>query len=114
MPEKTIHFQDGQELTADLPHNTLDPRYSECTDHRLACMCREAHMAEDRHEFIAERELAKRAFNDVLKDHNTFPADGLECRCTGCEIARRVGQVFRSYVDVVYERRDRRLSGGGA
>jgi hypothetical protein len=103
----TVRFQDGKTLTEALPTDTRDPRYEQCTDHQFACMCREAHLAENQREAQIEHEMTKRAFNEVLAGHNTFaPQDPFtECRCTGCEIARRL-RIYRTQWDVRDEHRE--------
>ncbi|MGI5162767.1 hypothetical protein ACQEU3_47175 [Spirillospora sp. CA-253888] len=110
MAERKIRFQDREELVVDLPDNTLDPRYSQCTEHHLACMCREALLAEDASEFRSERDMTQRVFNTVLQGHNTFALDGdtfTQCQCTGCEIARQTHQVYRAPWQVRDDRRRR-------
>ena len=110
----TVTFHDGQKLAAELPRDTLDPRYKLCTDHRFACDCREAELAEDRAEWRGEFETAREVFNRVLAGHRTFadsPAD--VCKCTGCEIARET--FFRRSWDVRKERdRQDRFTDEGA
>lgn len=105
----TVTFQDGQSLTEALPNDTRDPRYDQCTEHRFACMCREALLAENQRESRIERDQTKKVFNEVLAGHNTFcPQDAFtECRCTGCEIARRLRGMYRTRWDVRDERRER-------
>lgn len=84
-----VTFHDGQKLAADLPRNSLDPRYALCHEHRFACDCREAELAEDRDEWRSEFQAAMKVFNQVLAGHRTFADDKSdECKCTGCEIAR--------------------------
>ena len=105
VPLKEVIFQDGQKLYADLPRNTLDVRYPLCVDHRLACLCREAVMAEDRQEYRAELEHARKVFAEVLAGHPTYTADERDqCRCTGCQIARATYGAFRSAWHVWKER----------
>jgi len=73
-----------------VPKNTLDPRYVECVDHHVACDCREAEMAEYRHEASYDRKETENAFASVLFGHPTYGLDDLsQCQCTGCQIARR-------------------------
>lgn len=98
-------------LPVPLPTDTMDPRWAACTDHRVACDCREAEMAENLREYRYERDQAALVFNEVLKGHQTFAytADGVrdrfaECKCTGCEIARRT--YFRTDSNVGEERRE--------
>ncbi len=75
------------------PKNTLDPRYEACTEHRVACDCREAEFAEERDESRAEWQALREAFEEHLAGHPTwlYDAEGderLSCQCTGCRIAR--------------------------
>lgn len=77
------------------PANTLDPRYDACTDHHVACDCREAVHAEIAHEYRmeaeywrTERDALTRKFTEVLAGHPTF-ADK-PCQCTGCQLARLI------------------------
>lgn len=99
-----IRFHDGTTVAYDVPRNTMDPRYSACHIHRPACDCREAHMNEDRGEFLAIQNEVKRTTNQVLQGHATwaFTNDGewdfeRRCQCTGCQIARIEG--IRSMTD---------------
>ncbi|MBX6386660.1 MAG: hypothetical protein IRZ07_27405 [Microbispora sp.] len=92
-------------LIAPLPKNTIDPRYAACVEHRTGCDCREAVLAEDRNELRAELDLIRRIFNEVLAGHATWVEapvgrfeERLECKCTGCEIARRAGLRFDATV----------------
>lgn len=89
----------GSHTTAiyDVPANTLDPRYAACTDHHVACDCREAELAEQLSEFRGEYRLLRNAIETVLAGHPTT-ADGVDqwsqpikpCQCTGCQIARLI------------------------
>lgn len=80
-----VLFHDGTRLEYDQPVNTLDPRYPACVGHRTACICREAEWSEERNEYAAEWQGARRAITEVLKGH-----DATICQCAGCEIARRL------------------------
>lgn len=54
------------------PRDTTDPRYAACRRHRVACDCREAHMAEDRAElraYAAENRRFEDAIDAVLALH---------------------------------------------
>lgn len=81
----------------DVPANTCDPRHSACTDHHVACDCREAWLAEQISEFRGEYGLLRNAIETVLAGHPTT-ADGEDryghpikpCQCTGCQIARLI------------------------
>lgn len=73
------------------PVNTVDPRYAACTDHHVACDCREAEFAEERREQRMEREAMRAAFDEILAGHETRNwNDGKSpgCMCTGCQLAR--------------------------
>lgn len=94
-------------LSVPLPENTLDPRYVACTNHRTACDCREAEHAETRAEFRAEMRHIKRAFDEVLAGHATWVdaddqelAERLQCKCTGCQIARRTHMAYAAAVAI--------------
>lgn len=81
----------------DVPTDTLDPRHAACTDHHVACDCREAVLAEQIAEFRGEYRLLRSAIDTVLAGHPTT-ADGEDrygqqikpCQCTGCQIARLI------------------------
>lgn len=100
-PLQRHYFGDWPNITlaADLPRNTTDIRYRACADHRFACDCREALLAEDRAELRGELESWTRAVRTVLAGHRTWDwEDGgegdwngngpLACRCHGCQIVR--------------------------
>lgn len=73
----------------DPPASTLDPRVEACTDHYVACDCREACMAEDRSEIRSEFRAIHQAFDMVLAGHPTrTDGDARPCQCSGCQIAR--------------------------
>lgn len=80
-----VRFRDDSQQPYIVPKNTLDKRYGACTEHRVACDCREAEYAEEVHEYRAEY----LAFRDALKAALVGHASCC-CRCTGCEIARAV------------------------
>lgn len=115
-PLPTITFADGSYMPYDVPRNTLDNRYVACTDHHPACDCREALLAEDRGEWRAEDRATQRAFDEVLAGHLTVAFDRhgnrdrfAECKCTGCEIARRTH--YRPAYAVSAEHREALRSG---
>lgn len=62
----TVRFKPGTDQAGatgyDVPKDTLDPRYAACTDHRVACDCREAERAETIAELLAELQEYRRAF----------------------------------------------------
>lgn len=80
-----VEFHDGSRLKYAPPTNTLDPRYVACRDHRVACDCREALLAENIAEYRVEAEAARKAIREVLAGH-----DPDTCGCTGCDIAKRL------------------------
>lgn len=80
-----VLFHDGTRIEFDRPINTLDPRYPQCTDHRVGCICREAEWSEEVSEYRGEWQQFRKVLGDVLAGHAACC-----CRCTGCEIARRV------------------------
>lgn len=98
-----VHFR-NQAIPVDRtpPRNTVDGnRWSACTEHHLACDCREAELNEQIQELRSEyRELAA-ALRSAIVDHPTFVETragvrqrDLECRCDGCIVARRIATNF--------------------
>ncbi|MEU7855178.1 hypothetical protein [Nonomuraea sp. NPDC049141] len=92
-------------LDRPLPTSTLDPRVAACTNHRVACDCREAVHAEDLHEARGERDLLLGALRDELAGHATRAYTALgerdeqaECKCSGCQIVRRLPFYIGGYV----------------
>ncbi|WP_328339481.1 hypothetical protein [Micromonospora sp. NBC_00421] len=83
---RTVHgyvqFRDGSRIPYPVPPNTFDPRYIACTQHRVACDCREAELAEDRADLNAELKSLREVFRRVLGDHPNG------CMCTGCQVFR--------------------------
>lgn len=93
---------DGHVATVeyDPPRDTCDPRYEACTDHHVACDCREAEWAESALERAAIWRVTQDAFDTILQGHSTWtvgdpnPYTGetdRPCHCTGCRIARAIG-----------------------
>lgn len=78
-------FHDGTRIAYQPPANTLDPRYLACTEHRVACDCREAEYNEDIAEYQGDWRMFQKVMAEVLADHI-----GRCCQCTGCQIARRL------------------------
>lgn len=87
------------------PRDTCDPRARACTEHHVACDCREAEFAEYAAENRYERKATQAAFDTILDGHATYshfaqrvtawgdeavyePAPQALCMCTGCQIAR--------------------------
>lgn len=93
----TIEFRGGPrrplmgphpQVTYTPPGNTCDPRYEACTNHHVACDCREAEWAEERSEQRYARRELQQAFDMVLAGHPTYADDGKPCQCSGCQVAR--------------------------
>lgn len=97
-PLLTIRFRGGRrwddpdppKVVYTPPRDTCDPRYGACTEHHVACDCREAEWAETQHEWRAEAKDTQRAFDEILAGHltRTYDDQGPGCMCTGCQIAR--------------------------
>lgn len=99
-PVRTVNFYGGPggslgcpaSVNYDTPRDTLDPRVARCTDHRVACDCREAEHAEIVAELRYELREFRAAFDKVLAGHPTgssYVEDPENfCQCTGCQIAR--------------------------
>lgn len=82
-------FGEGGMVAYEPPANTLDPRYDACTDHHVACDCREAEHAEYRSESHADRQALVEAAARILAGHPTWADDDASsCQCTGCQLAR--------------------------
>ncbi len=67
------------------PRDTCDPRYAACRTHRVACDCREAHMAEARSELLAyarENRRLEEAVDAALALHGRGEFD--RCSAPGC------------------------------
>ena len=81
---------DFPRIAYDVPKNTLDPRVETCTDHHVACDCREAILAEDLNEIRSEYRRFQEVVSKVLAGHPTASGatDADSCQCTGCQIAR--------------------------
>lgn len=100
-PLPTIRFHDGTKVAYDVPRDTMDPRYTPCTDHHPACDCREAEFAEEIGELRGELKGIAKAAREVLRGHPIWVDEGgpngpreVGCRCTGCQIVR-AGFVLR-------------------
>jgi hypothetical protein len=101
-PVPTVRFHGGPWRGFDrdypkvayvVPRDTCDPRYGACTDHHVACDCREAEMAENLNEYRYELKAQREAFDTILAGHPTwqYSSDGKRltgCMCTGCQFAR--------------------------
>lgn len=96
-PVPTVRFQDGTKIAYRVPRDTMDPRYRPCRDHRVACDCREAELAEQIQELRGMLEEARAAARAVLAGHATFAYERgvggrdreIGCSCTGCQVARK-------------------------
>lgn len=97
-PVPTIRFHDGTRQAYTPPRDTMDNRYVACTEHRPACDCREAWLAEELAERLAMLAEVEKAAEEILAGHPSYswrvdPETGDEteahCMCTGCQIARR-------------------------
>lgn len=81
----------GHRIDYDVPKNTLDPRYAACTDHHVACDCREADLAEQLGEHRMEWRAVHVAARQALAGHQVYGRDEDErdaCLCSGCAIQR--------------------------
>lgn len=95
-PLPTVRFQDGTRIAYQPPRDTCDGnRWRACTDHRVACDCREAEMAEQIAELRGELKAVADAALKVLAGHPIWVyEDGpngereVGCMCTGCQIVR--------------------------
>lgn len=121
-PLPTISFWGGRHwrdeparVAYEPPKHTGTLRARLCNDHHPACDCREAEFAEEAGEWRAQWQAVRAAFQEVLAGHNTwaYDKDGerdrfAECRCTGCDIARRTDGAVRPYYEVRFEHREAR------
>lgn len=82
-------FDPTMSVIYDLPRNTLDPRFRACTDHHLACDCREAELGEDINEYRADYRGLRDALHRAVAGH-----DAHTCRCGACGIARETHLTF--------------------
>jgi len=90
------------------PKNTLDARYEACTEHRVACDCREAVWAELVQEYRYDADTLQAAFDKILAGHPVLmygvptqmrpytSEKHMPCQCTGCQIARAVSYYPRA------------------
>jgi hypothetical protein len=96
-PLPTVRFQDGTKVAYTPPKSTMDNRWRDCTEHHVACDCREAELAEYIAELRAMLKDAQDAARTILAGHATYAyengANGddreIGCMCTGCRIARK-------------------------
>src|SRR5262245_53751803 len=88
-----VRFSDDTLVEYTPPTDTRDPRYEACTDHRVACDCREALYAEDAAEWEADRRRIRQIIRTALEGHRPCC-----CRCSGCGIAREIfPELVRGY-----------------
>ncbi|AVP71306.1 hypothetical protein [Prescottella equi] len=86
----------GQPVAVDrsAPQDTSDPRWNNCTDHHLACDCREAEQNEALNELRSEWRTLRAVLEAQLAGHPTeVYVDGdrrtdLDCKCQLCGFAR--------------------------
>lgn len=90
----------------EVPRNTCDPRFAACTDHHVACDCREAIQAENLNEHRMEWKLLRDAARRALAGHQIHAPLSLErwqrrmferdqvCLCSGCVIERACGNLL--------------------
>lgn len=109
-PLPSVRFHDGLSVAYVPPTDTCDARYKACTEHRVACDCREAEHAETVSELRAEMRATQGAFAEVLQGHQTwaYTDNGedtfAQCKCTGCQIVRLADTGLRSASQVGSER----------
>lgn len=92
------------QVAYDVPKNTCDPRYAQCSSHHVACDCREAELSEQlnehRYEWDAVRDAARRALAGHQVDYPFGVREGEEyryplCLCSGCVIHRATHTLLR-------------------
>lgn len=85
------------QVAYEVPANTCDPRYRQCTEHHVACDCREAELAEVIGELRSEWRYVREAVRRALAGHQVDYPLGLSdirrysfplCLCSGCVIER--------------------------
>ncbi|WFN94140.1 hypothetical protein [Gordonia sihwensis] len=94
-----VYFRNQYAVPVDRtpPRDTVDgDRWAQCTDHHLACDCREAELGEQLRELRSELDLIKHRLTAATEGHPTFVEErygsqrrrDLECQCTGCSVTR--------------------------
>ncbi|OMC00337.1 hypothetical protein A5733_04295 [Mycobacterium sp. NS-7484] len=84
-------------ITSSPPSNTLDPRYLSCTNHHLACDCREAEKNEQIAEYRGQYWHMRELFDALTDGHPTRVyvsgerRSDLECQCPLCAFGRQAG-----------------------
>jgi hypothetical protein len=125
-PLPVIGFMDGSTQAYTVPRDTMDIRYAACRDHHPACDCREAHLAEDIHEYRTMYRELEQAVLAAISGHQTYAYTGPsdtgwqgkdvfgQCKCQACGIARAAriggGQCASQYLEasrrLEFERRE--------
>lgn len=69
---------DAPKIGYVIPTSTRDPRFAACTEHHVACDCREAELAEEIAEFRTEYRRLRDLVYSAVEGHRTWPvsADG--------------------------------------
>lgn len=89
------------QVAYQVPRNTCDPRYRQCTDHHVACDCREAELNEQLEEHRGEwrylQDAARSALAGHQVDHPSGDRHGFTqlCLCSGCVIQRATGNLLK-------------------
>lgn len=93
-----VYFRNQYAVPVDRtpPRDTIDgDRWAQCTDHHLACDCREAELGEEIRELRGELRLIEDRIAGAVDGHPTIVETrgggrrrDLECRCLGCDITR--------------------------
>ncbi|MGW8538774.1 hypothetical protein ACWGK5_32135 [Rhodococcus qingshengii] len=110
-----VRFRSQQvPVSAAPPRDTHDPRWNNCTDHHLACDCREAEQNEMLNELRSEWKILRDAMDVMIAGHATKvdqydqqPRPDLECQCQLCDFARKTGLVPFKNRRTAYESRRR-------
>lgn len=97
-PLPTVRFRDGTKVAYQPPRDTTDGgRWKACAEHRVACDCREAEMAERIAELTAQLREVEDAAREILAGHPTYAWEenhlgvgqrDVGCACTGCRVVR--------------------------
>lgn len=108
-----VHFRhEAVPVERTPPRNTVDgDRWAQCTDHHLACDCREAELNEQIQELRGELRLIQNRLAAATEGHPTFVEEryshqrrrDLECRCIACHVARALESTsaFRLYDNTI-------------
>jgi hypothetical protein len=85
---------DRPHVAYTVPRDTCDPRYAACTEHHVACDCREALLSENINEYRIEVRDHQSAAWRTLQGHQVAYPAGVHpgtfplCLCSGCVIHR--------------------------